>query len=206
MQALVPSMLKTSTQMFKHLFSPRLRRKLPSKVWINSKEFNSYFRLVVWITSTKQHKEELLFLMSKIKHLYRKSGSNFTFLYLKECNRLIIRSLAGQGEAKFLKGICVSRDAHGLPHIIPSKLRRSFGEDQSVVRAVLSLVSMYRVMSTKVRPKLDTIVQPFNGVALTLSGLKEALRSLNFGTIYPSLRRATLLKIESAGPNAHKSA
>ena len=52
----------------------------------------------------------------------------------------------------------------GLPLIIPGDLRlRMEANDPGVVRMVLSLLTVYRIMKTYPRLKLETITAPFNG-------------------------------------------
>lgn len=146
-------------------------------------------------------------LTNRIRRLIKKSGFNFTFLYLKEVMRLTIRSLAGNPEPKYLpKGVMVKRDHTGLPTIVPSTLRKillDFKNNQKVVVCILSILSMYRVFPTKAVPKLDTIIDPFSGTVRTLSSksIRTVLREITRGI---QIRHPQLLKKESAGPNAKK--
>jgi len=148
-------------------------------------------------------------LTNRITTLIKRSGFQFTFFYLKEAMRLVIRSLAGNPEPLFLKGVMVKRDHNGLPTIIPLSLRKAlldFSNNQRVVVCILSILSVFRVFPTKVRPSLGTIIEPFNGITRTINSslIKRALVELTPGSLH--LRSPTLLKLESAGPNAKKSA
>lgn len=147
-------------------------------------------------------------LINRIKTLIKRSGFQFTFYYLKEVMRLVIRSLAGNPEPKFLKGVMVKRDHNGLPTIIPLSLRKAlmdFRSNQRVVVCILSILSVYRVFPTKVRPSLGTIIAPFDGLYRTLDSsiLKRALGELTPRTL--RLNPPALLMLETAGPNSKKS-
>jgi len=65
---------------------------------------------------------------------------------------------------------------------------------------------VFRVFPTKVKPSLDTITAPFDGIARTIdsSAIRLALAELTTGSF--NLKSPTLVKLESAGPNAVKSA
>jgi len=122
--------------------------------------------------------------------------------------RLVIRSLSGNPEPKFLKGVMVKRDHTGIPTIIPLSLRkalRSYRDNQRLVVCILSVVSVFRVFPTKVKPCLDTILSPFDGITKTISLelIKLALAELTTGSF--NIKSPTLIILESAGPNAVKS-
>jgi len=191
------------------LFNKIRLPKLSKKVWITPKELPKYASKVIWITRSSDHEDAMKMLVNRIRTLIKRSGFQFTFFYLKEVLRLVIRSLAGNPEPKFLKGVMVKRDHNGLPTIIPSSLRKAlldFSNNQRLVVCILSILSVFRVFPTKVRPSLGTIIEPFNGIIRTIDSslIKRALAELTPGTLH--LRSPTLLKLESAGPNAKKSA
>lgn len=80
---------------------------------------------VIWITCNEEYAASLMLLKDRIRILIKRSGFQFTFLYLKEVYRLVIRYLAGHGEPVTpISGVMVKRDHHGLPTIIPLNLRR----------------------------------------------------------------------------------
>lgn len=104
----------------------------------------------------------------------------------------------------------VKRDHNGLPTIVPSTLRKSlkdYRDNQRTVVCILSIISVYRVFPTKVKPKLGTITDPFDGITRTIdsSAIKLALAEITRGFSF-KLSPPTLLKLETAGPNAVKSA
>lgn len=124
--------------------------------------------------------------------------------------RLVIRALSGNPEPKFQSGIMVKRDHKGLPTIIPSKLRvflSDYRNNQRVVVCILSIISVFRVFPTNVKPSLETIIAPFDGVTRTFdsSVIKLALDEITKGFSF-KLSPPTLLQLETAGPNAVKSA
>lgn len=191
------------------------RPKQQSKVWLKSYEINRYFRIVIWALRMEKHTDSLNFTRNRIKFLYKKSGEKFTHLYLKECVRLLIRWLAGQGESHYSgNGIIVSRDYRGIPHIISSQIRNSdLITERMMVVTLLSLLCIYRLINYKVKPDLDTIVSPHAAKEKTLTvcdkennPIGQALADL-FG-VDPQLKlnNPRLIMLESAGPNAVKSA
>nr|UPW42269.1 MAG: putative RNA dependent RNA polymerase [Inner Mongolia grassland mitovirus 2] len=193
------------------LFQKLRLPKLSQKAWITPKELQKYSEKVMWITRTSKYdRESYIILTRRISTLVKRGGFNFTFLYLKEAMRLIIRSLSGNPEPKCLTAVRVKRDHNGLPTIIPSRLRKylmNFRDEQRIVVCILSIISVFRVFPTKVKPSLGTITEPFNGIIRTLDSslIKLALAELTRKTKF-SLRLPTLLQLESAGPNAVKSA
>lgn len=124
--------------------------------------------------------------------------------------RLLIRALSGNPEPKFLKGVMVKRDHNGLPTIVPSSLRKALLDlrgNQTLIVCILSIVSVFRVFPTKVKPSLDTIIAPFDGIVRSFdaSAIKIALAELTGGRGF-RIAPPTLIKLETAGPNAVKSA
>jgi hypothetical protein len=183
------------------------RRKLQSKIWLKSFEIKHYFRLVIWALRMEKYVEPLNFTRNRIVSLMKHSGKKFTHLYLKECVRLFIRFLAGQGEPKYSgKGILVSRDYRGIPHIISSHIRNSdaLGERMLVV-TLLTLLCIYRLIDYKVKPTLDTITKCSEGKLSTFP-TELALYDLLGVKAQKELSNARLIMLESAGPNAVKSA
>lgn len=192
---------------FETIFTKLRRPKLQSKVWIKTYELDKFCKIVIWLTSSSDIRNELVTLITRIKRLVRKSGWNFSFLYLKEVQRLLIRSISGSPEPIYSSGIIVSRDGHGLPRIIPINLRNlclEFRKNVFQVRAILSLISIYRVFPTSAKVKLNTVTDPFIGTYESLSNLRPAVREV-FGRLELKLSSPKLIKLESAGPNAVKS-
>jgi len=69
------------------------------------------------------------------------------------------------------------------------------------------MISVYRVFPTKVKPKLDTVTDPFSGLNKTFdkSQINLALKEL-LGRTQISLSIPKLIKLETASPNTVKSA
>lgn len=157
------------------------------------------------------YEEEVKLFSLRLRRLWKKSGSNFTFLYMKESVRLTIRSLAGAPEPRFLaKGVYVSRDPRGLPNILPKKLRDILYQSMSIrndimVKFILSIMSIYRVFPSVQRTKLMTITGHFTGISRVLDSdrVREAVEDLGIGALH--LRPMKLLKLETASPYAYKS-
>jgi hypothetical protein len=104
----------------------------------------------------------------------------------------------------------VKRDHNGLPTIIPSTLRKalkSYRDNQRLTVCILSIISVFRVFPTNVKPSLETITGPFDGITRTFdsSVIKLALDEITRGRSF-KLSPPSLLKLETAGPNAVKSA
>lgn len=125
--------------------------------------------------------------------------------------RLTIRALAGSPEAiSPVKGVMVKRDHRGLPSIIPLSLRhllsRGPKEENKTLVALLSMLSVFRVFPTSVKPSLGTIIEPFSGVTRTidLSILRPAVLEI-FSSRELKLSKFELIKPESAGANTIKS-
>jgi hypothetical protein len=139
--------------------------------------------------------------------LWKKSGKKFLVLYLKGCVRMVI-ALLNHSLYQLPKGGTEARkDRRGLPTIIPGPLRyhirlaRDEGHRGSILitRAVLTVLSFYRVMAYVAKPSLSTITDGFKGAdPLFPSGELDAVLAL-----FPKIRlgKPTLFTSESAGPN-----
>jgi len=134
------------------MFFKQRRARLSTKVWIKLKEFDRFFNLVILIFNLAEHRLELMILKTRIIRLINKSGFNFTYLYLKEVNRLIVQRLSG-AEITRMK-ILVSLSPDNLPSILPYKFRTLIlSGDILIIRVILTLINIYRVFPTK--PKLS---------------------------------------------------
>lgn len=187
------------------------RLKLSKKVWIKSKDLKRYFEIIIWITSSSEIKESIVILEQRIKKLINRSGWDFTFHYLKEVLRSVIRILAGQSAVQLEKSVVVKRDPSGLPTIIPLYLRKiimnngEYSKNRLFIVCILTALSVFRVFPTKPKVKLSSIVKPFNGISRTISDelIKVALKELNIHKL--NLKEPKPLIIESSGPNGVKS-
>lgn len=99
----------------------------------------------------------------------------------------------------------------GIPLIIPFTLRevlrfRDFKENRGVIIAILSVLCIFRVFPTKVKPDLGTITSPFSGISkiLEINQVRCALDEIT-RPIDPNCFKLRLIGGESAGPAATKS-
>jgi hypothetical protein len=161
-------------------------------------------------------KDCLSILQKSIYNLIKKSGFQFTFKYMKAVLHLVIRFLSGRPIYVYSpKGSpYISIDSNGLPKILPSELRHflkrcDLVKDSKSIGAILTLISIFRVFPTHVKPKLDTIVSSFTGSVKTfeLNRLKLACNDLLKGSINrkPNFD-CKIIGGESAGPNGFKAA
>lgn len=98
--------------------------------------------------------------------------------YLKETTRVLQAYVSGK-QIRFTNELVGIRA--GIPTIIPSSLRPLIRDgDQRVIRGVLTILQLYRVISSKPVLKLGTIVRPFEG-------LSEKLPEISFGRVVSDL-------------------
>lgn len=77
--------------------------------------------------------------------------------------------------------------------------------ERMMVVTLLTLLSIYRLIDFKVKPDTDTIISPFKGKERSFN-LKPAFDDLLGIDPLLKLNTPRLIKLESAGPNAVKSA
>jgi hypothetical protein len=197
-------------------FKTSRRPKISSKAWISLREIPRFFEEVIWVSRLSILKDSLSILRSRIITLVKKSGFQFTFKYMKVVLHLVIRFLSGRPILIYApKGMpYISIDKHGLPKVLPLEIRHflkdcDLSKDSKSVGAILSLLSIFRVFPTHVKPKLDTIVSDFTGSIKTFSSnkLKLACSDLLKGCIKrePNFD-CKIIGGESAGPNGFKAA
>jgi hypothetical protein len=176
--------------------------------WITSKEVLKFFKYTIWITGLSDQNQDILKLGHHLKSLIKTKGFNFTFLYLKECSRLVIMFLAGTpSRSSYNKGVRVRVNHYGLPVIIPSSLRVQlglYGKSIIVTQAILTCLNIYRQFPTRVKPDLSSIIEPFSGLNRSLvlprSLVSNFVRGhlISFGVIRGFIS-------ESAGPIAKRA-
>jgi len=170
-----------------------------------------FARTIIWATQLGEVSSSLWLLNKRIVQLTVSNGWKMAFMYLKECVRLSIRALGGTPEAQgFPSGIPrVKRDPSGLPTIIPLVLRQHMRvcletQEYNPTRAVLTLLSSFRVFPVPVKADLGSVITPFDGLTTTLadSQVVEALKRIggrvSFGPFIGFVS-------ESAGPNGSKA-
>jgi hypothetical protein len=126
--------------------------------------------LSVWLYGIhkSKHYQDYLKLYNRIIHLINTNGKTFTVQYLKESHRLVSKALAGEPTRSSNEPRVASR--RGLPLIIPGQLRLLIegGSHPSMVKAILTLLTCYRVMPAAPKLKLGTITDPFSGISKSL--------------------------------------
>nr|UTQ48826.1 RNA-dependent RNA polymerase [Monilinia fructicola mitovirus 9] len=182
--------------------------QLPNHLWL------SYVKVLVWLYDIPgSHRTHFFELLNRIQSLRRNSGDTWTVGYLKESHRLCSHWLSGNPDS-CSGSIRVS--VRGLPLIIPGRLRNALyaRSNMNILRATMTILSTFRVMSASPKLKLSTITDPFNGKYETLPSLEisYALRALlqgnkftfkNEGNDPYSVNR--LMDITKAGPNGRVS-
>ncbi|UBZ25880.1 RNA-dependent RNA polymerase [Fusarium mangiferae mitovirus 1] len=197
-------------------FKTSKRPKISSKAWISFREIKPFFDEVIWVSRLAILKDCLSILRTRICKLVKVNGFQFTFKYLKVVLHLTVRFLSGRPLLVYApKGMpYVSIDLHGLPKFLPLDIRNfllksDLSKDSKTIGAILTLISIYRVFPTHVKPKLDTIVSEFTGHVKTFSynKLKLACSDLLIGDINrkPNFD-CKIIGGESAGPNGFKAA
>jgi hypothetical protein len=139
-------------------------------------------------------------LVFRISSLVKKSGWTFTFKYLKEVLRIMVRLLAGNEVVKS-SSVFVKTDKHGCPTIIPIEIREDIlikdyaqGYKKLIVGALFTILSIHRVFPTKVVPSVDTITDPFSALSKTLDRdlLIKSLKELRLFSSYTKNKRCSL--------------
>lgn len=128
----------------------------------------------------------------------QKSGKKFTVSYLKNCHIALMKYLA---KDTFIQGSPTIRvDDVGLPKIIPKRLRLLIrSEYLDVIRGVLSILTIYRVISFPGEPKLSTITADSQGEkTLSMTELKDVAKLFPRLALKPREMPPMLI---SAGPN-----
>jgi hypothetical protein len=179
--------------------------------WIRQRELKEFIRLPVFILGLEPlWKKGFQPLYLNIKEIWVKSGPKFTSQYLSECSRALV---CWSGNEKFVRDKTRIALTHaGLPKILPIYLRRllsgfKLGKDSSklVLRAVLTVLSVYRVIGCGPIFKWETITDPFKGISPVLPEME--LRRV-IAHIRP-IRKLSQPKFEeissSSGPNYPKA-
>jgi hypothetical protein len=128
-------------------FSKHFSHKKEDKMWIRSlnlgkdskplkgdrtsSEFKRFASIILWLFACKELRPFFFQFLARVERLIQSNGSTWTFKYLKECMRIIVRCLAGtphmRGEVKG-NWIFIRLDHYGLPCILPLKLREYIRE------------------------------------------------------------------------------
>jgi hypothetical protein len=150
-------------------------------------------------------------LVTRMQFLWRKSGKKFLVLYLKECVRIVLGFVNSAPVTPQKGGVEVRVSRAGLPTIIPGVLRKAIlafkfeggYRNTLTLRAVLTILSFYRVMNFVAKPNIGTITGAFEGVS-------PLLDVIELGKVLPLFKIGKLGSLhwgisESAGPNGPKA-
>lgn len=141
-------------------------------------------------------------MKDRIELLIKKSGPTFVVQYLKESTRIVQKFIAGQ-VCDSSEGVAVSL-TNGLPRIIPGPLRMQIRVgDPVTTRAVLTLLSLYKILKCRPKLKVNSITDPFTGVSKVLHPIKVK----HVMSLLPKGAKGYIRTLVSvnAGPNMKKS-
>lgn len=123
---------------------------------------------------------------------------------MKESLRIIQKFISGE---KVGSSIDVGMGlAYGLPRILPKELR-SYIRSNSVreIRAILTIISIFRVLRCTPKVKINTITDPFSGLYQYLNPMEVKVCMKDLINKF-SLHSPKFLMLQSAGPNKNPSA
>lgn len=88
-------------------------------------EFRQYVNVVCWMIGNKDIRADLNLFLRRVEKVILSSSSTWAFAYLKEAYRITVCALSGRPEAMPYgsNSLLVRRDKHGLPTILPIRLR-----------------------------------------------------------------------------------
>nr|UJQ92628.1 MAG: putative RNA-dependent RNA polymerase [Mitoviridae sp.] len=174
-----------------------------STVYLSIGLIPKYIRFVVWILDITVPGPYHL-LGDRIISLIKLSGLPFTVMYLKEALRIIQKFISGE-KLKETDGIRMGL-SHGLPRILPASLRDSIRASETrEIRAILTIVSLFRVMQCEPKLKLETITSPFKGMSPDLPKF-EVMNVLKELKPLAKSFENTLHISMAAGPNKNPAA
>nr|WPJ73117.1 RNA-dependent RNA polymerase [Valsa mali mitovirus 1] len=191
------------------MIKPKVLKRYNSerKSWVTQKELPKIVFLIIWITKTDHNKELYLKMIGRFCFIWDTAGSDFLFKYLKEVMRLTVRRLAGI-ELNPSKKIFVKLNKLRFPAIIPLEICTSMTRTWHRLRVtrevigILSVISIFRILPTSVKPDFQTIIAPFTGTTKTLddSLIKVALKNLKINKFEGKLGITVKGSLKS-GPN-----
>lgn len=167
----------------------------------------AYVKVLLWLFSISSNRRYYFQLASHIKKMHDTNGADFTVSYLKEAYRLFLKAVAGRPESALFPLRVASR--RGLPLIVPGRLRLLVeSRDFLTIKAVGSLLSVFRVIKASPKLNVSTIVDPFNGNSPVV-GEWEVTNVFNkFKRLFGRLKiekASHLLPLTTAGPNSRVS-
>jgi len=177
---------------------------------LRNNSYNRIIKIITWILSISEPKHYWT-MKDRISLFIKQSGTTFTVQYLKESTRIVQKFIAGQ-PCNSSEGIAVSI-TNGLPKFIPGPLRKKIRIGDPVsTRAVLTLLSLYKILMCKPKLKLNTITDPFSGVVKVLNPIlvKKVIallpKTTKYGrTVIGKAGYIRTLVSSNAGPNHRKA-
>jgi hypothetical protein len=156
-----------------------------------SNEFKRFSAIILWLFNCRELRPHFIQFLGRVERMIQHNGSTFTFKYLKECMRVIVRCLAG---TPHLRGQNVSSnfmrlDHFGLPTILPLKLRehiREYVRAQHFSESAWGLKPIQKV--SEFHPnKMEDMPLPYNTkrivAVLTLVGIFRVLKTSVIPTV-----------------------
>jgi hypothetical protein len=107
------------------------RGEIPGREPRISNEFRRFASIVVWLFNCKDLRPHFVTFLARVERMIQVNGSTYTFSYLKEAMRILVRALAGTPHLKSAvkPGMIRMRlDHYGLPTIFPLQLRNYLRE------------------------------------------------------------------------------
>lgn len=142
-------------------------------------------------------------MAKRLRTLWLSNGKSFLVIYLKESVRLIQKQIAGHRELSTDK--IPMKLSRGLPRLVPGSLRLLIEDgDSDTIKAVLTVLSLYRVILVPSVLKLETITDPFKGISEELP-IEEIRRALSSLRLQPERNESDILPSYRAGPNNARS-
>lgn len=139
--------------------------------------------------------------------MHKVNGPDFTVSYLKEAYRLYLKVIAGKPESALFPLRVASR--RGLPLIVPGKLRLLIeSRDTVTLKAVGTLLSVFRVIKASPKLNVSTIVDPFSGNSPVVGEWEVTNVYNKFRRLFGRLKieqASHLLPLTTAGPNSRIS-
>jgi hypothetical protein len=171
-----------------------------SALTIKPFEMDRWLRALLWSLGIKDSRGSYYYMIQEIKKMILKSGNTFTVRYLKE-STIAMNVWIGKGDNFYVVDFPIGIQ-NGLPKIIPFLLRNKIRQgDRIVFKAVISILSLYRILSSEPNMKLNTITDPFNGISSTLNIMDiKYVRNLISGSDW-NIRVTKVLNLTTAGPN-----
>jgi len=184
--------------------------------WLTPKELPFFLKFITLLFKfSDDFKLDSKNLSRRILYLVSKSGWNFTFQYMKEVSRILIRVIMTREVSPSLGKPFVRMDKTGYPSIIPlrwrgfiksldfSKELRAVDKRQLV--GILTILNTFRCFPTKVIADLSTITGPFMGLAKSLDHESIVGGLLDIGMDRPRSLSMRMLGMTASGPNAKVS-